>query len=71
MGNVGLVVARYFGGIKLDAGGLVRAYSQSAIQMLETREHVVCQPMSLLFSYHLQGKVEHYLNHHDIEITNK
>ena len=33
--NVLVVVTRYFGGIKLGAGGLVRAYSQSAQKGLE------------------------------------
>ncbi len=35
VGNVMLVVARYFGGIKLGAGGLVRAYSASAQLTME------------------------------------
>lgn len=30
LGDVALVVTRYFGGIKLGSGGLVRAYSQAA-----------------------------------------
>ena len=74
LGNAVLVVTRYFGGIKLGAGGLVRAYSQSAsqaVQELETREHVVCQVVTLLFSYYLQGKVEYYLESNDIVITDK
>ncbi len=34
MGNIVCVVSRYFGGIKLGAGGLVRAYSKSASNAL-------------------------------------
>ena len=30
LSNVGVIVVRYFGGIKLGAGGLVRAYTKSA-----------------------------------------
>jgi uncharacterized YigZ family protein len=74
LGNVVFIVTRYFGGVKLGAGGLVRAYSQSAsqaIQLLKTREYVVCQRVILLFSYPLQGKVEYYLASSDIEITDK
>ncbi len=33
--NVILIVVRYFGGIKLGAGGLLRAYSTSASQVLK------------------------------------
>lgn len=33
--NLALVVTRYFGGIKLGTGGLVRAYSKSAEQAIE------------------------------------
>ncbi len=35
VGDVMLVVTRYFGGVKLGAGGLVRAYSASAQQAME------------------------------------
>lgn len=33
--NVAVVVVRYFGGIKLGAGGLVRAYTKSASKALK------------------------------------
>jgi len=36
LGNVLVVVIRYFGGIKLGAGGLVRAYSTATGQALES-----------------------------------
>ena len=38
VGDVMVVVIRYFGGIKLGAGGLVRAYSRSAQEMMESLE---------------------------------
>lgn len=43
IGNVVVAVVRYFGGIRLGAGGLVRAYresAQSALLALETEEFV-------------------------------
>ena len=38
VGNVLVVVVRYFGGVKLGAGGLVRAYSQSAQSVYDCLE---------------------------------
>lgn len=41
--NVLIIVIRYFGGIKLGAGGLIRAYSKSArilLQNLEKEEYI-------------------------------
>lgn len=35
VGDIMLIVTRYFGGIKLGAGGLVRAYSQAAQQAFD------------------------------------
>jgi len=34
--NVLIVVIRYFGGIKLGAGGLLRAYSNAAREVIKT-----------------------------------
>lgn len=39
--NVLIVVTRYFGGILLGTGGLVRAYSQSAVKALESVDLVI------------------------------
>ncbi len=36
--NVTAVVTRYFGGIKLGAGGLVCAYSKSVLEAIEASE---------------------------------
>lgn len=36
VGDVMLVVVRYFGGVKLGAGGLTRAYSQAAQAVMES-----------------------------------
>lgn len=33
--NVLIVVVRYFGGIKLGAGGLTRAYLEAAIKVID------------------------------------
>ena len=40
MENIVAIVTRYFGGIKLGAGGLVRAYSKSVLETLSIAEIV-------------------------------
>lgn len=45
MGDVLVMVIRYFGGIKLGAGGLVRAYAGAAESVLSAVGRVVQQPM--------------------------
>lgn len=64
IGEITVVVVRYFGGIKLGAGGLVRAYSQcasAALASLETREFVRKESVKLHLPYSLLDRTEHYL----------
>ena len=59
--NVAVVVTRYFGGIKLGTGGLVRAYTQSARLAVEAAGKMeVCQEIRLRFAmdYSLLGKLK-------------
>jgi len=44
VGDALVVVVRYFGGVKLGAGGLVRAYSGTASQVLERAELLILTP---------------------------
>jgi uncharacterized YigZ family protein len=60
-----IVVTRYFGGIKLGAGGLIRAYSQGAAAAIEAAgiiERVMHQQVLLTFDYSFMGKMEHELH---------
>lgn len=62
--DVCVVVTRYFGGILLGAGGLVRAYSQSAAAGVEAAgvaETVPALDLRLTLDYGLVGKVQYLL----------
>lgn len=62
--DVCVVVTRYFGGILLGAGGLVRAYSQSAAAGVEAAgvaETVPALDLRLRLDYGLVGKVQYLL----------
>lgn len=62
--DTAVVVTRYFGGIKLGAGGLIRAYSGSAAQSIDEIGVVKRQLMQLAeihIDYTLLGKVENEL----------
>ena len=48
VGDALVVVVRYFGGVKLGAGGLARAYSGTASRVLEQVELVTLTPRSPL-----------------------
>ena len=55
MENVVAIVTRYFGGIKLGAGGLVRAYSKSVLETLSIAEIVEMELYELFrFSFEYQ-----------------
>ncbi len=55
-----VVVTRYFGGVLLGAGGLVRAYSAAAklaIDAAQEREMVMCSVCTLSCSYTMYGRI--------------
>ncbi|WP_252312072.1 YigZ family protein [Sinobaca sp. H24] len=59
--NTVVVVTRYFGGIKLGAGGLIRAYGSSvteAITAVGVVERIRTQIMTVTADYTLLGKIE-------------
>ncbi|NLK00195.1 MAG: YigZ family protein [Clostridia bacterium] len=59
--NVLIVVTRYFGGVKLGAAGLVRAYSQSAREGIE-KAGIVCKALHMEYAitvdYPLWGQIQ-------------
>ena len=63
-GEIVCVVSRYFGGTKLGAGGLVRAYSnstQAALEKLIIKEIVELTSIQLQFAYPFESSIRHYL----------
>ncbi|MFI8711583.1 YigZ family protein [Brevibacillus brevis] len=59
-----VVVTRYFGGIKLGAGGLVRAYTAGTVTALKAAKivvHTLHQMISVSVDYTWWGKVENEL----------
>ncbi|WP_054939280.1 YigZ family protein [Paenibacillus ihuae] len=62
--NVAIVVTRYFGGIMLGAGGLIRAYTDGAVLALEAGEvitRVLRREVFVQIDYTWLGKVENEL----------
>ena len=71
--DVCCVVTRYFGGILLGGGGLVRAYSHSAkIAVDSARRMIMCSCYKLDFSidYNLYGKISYVLPEFSVKILN-
>lgn len=62
--DTAVVVTRYFGGIKLGGGGLIRAYGSTATLAINTTgvvERKLMQGFSVEADYGLLGKIEHTL----------
>lgn len=69
--NTLAIVTRYFGGIKLGAGGLIRAYSTSVSEALKEIGIVqgkLQQLLDITIDYHQLGKLHNYLENEQISI---
>lgn len=74
MQDVVAVVVRYFGGIKLGAGGLIRAYAKSVSNALHDAPITRKQKMltyTLQFPYPLIGKMDYLFRSQNIEVLDK
>ena len=70
--NIVVVVTRYFGGIKLGAGGLIRAYSHAAVCGIEAATILEMTPfmeLSVTIGYDLLATCEHWQRQNDIRST--
>ncbi|NLC94836.1 MAG: YigZ family protein [Bacilli bacterium] len=64
-----VVVTRYFGGIKLGASGLIRAYSQAVSEAIKASGIIEKKLMRLIdvhFDYSLIGLLEHKLSSYEV-----
>ncbi|MBR0260980.1 MAG: YigZ family protein [Selenomonadaceae bacterium] len=71
--NCAIVVTRYFGGIKLGAGGLIRAYSHTAALGIANSKIVqmtTFRKISLTLEYNFLATVENYLRNKKIRVAN-
>jgi uncharacterized YigZ family protein len=60
LGDVAVVVTRYFGGTKLGTGGLVRAYSEAVrlvVEAVPRAQKVLTHTLTLAFPYSLLARV--------------
>ena len=64
MSDVCACVVRYFGGVKLGAGGLIRAYSGAVADALahaKKSEEILLDEWKITYPYDLSGTVENWL----------
>lgn len=69
--DTAIVVTRYFGGIKLGAGGLIRAYGKAASAGLKSTglvERILIRQHAFSFDYTHLGKIENGLQARGIDI---
>lgn len=74
LSNIIAIVTRYFGGIKLGAGGLTRAYSQAVAEALKeaniVEKHLI-DVYDVSLDYSFTKKFEHLLKVNAIDCINK
>lgn len=71
IGNILVVVTRYFGGIKLGSGGLVRAYSHGlkmALEQCPLTEYVEKARMQISFGYQHEGSIRYSCSEAEVDI---
>lgn len=72
--QIAVAVVRYFGGVKLGTGGLVRAYSSAAQAVLEDAELKVLRPLvdlEFTLDYHHERWLSHQLSAINAELKNQ
>jgi uncharacterized YigZ family protein len=73
LSDVLVVVTRYFGGVKLGTGGLVRAYggvSRQALETVETLQKIIEHDLELVFDYSFLTQVKRILSSNETRERN-
>ncbi len=74
VGEIAAVVTRYFGGIKLGTGGLVRAYQESvqkALESLPRQEKIEKVEVQIILDYSHQGFLHRMLEDFELNIVHE
>lgn len=72
--NVLIIVIRYFGGVLLGTGGLVRAYLQASLKALEKAEYITKElgkECEILVNYSEMEAFKYYCKVNNIKIVNE
>lgn len=72
--NTAVIVVRYFGGVKLGTGGLVRAYSDAVNSVISKSAFTVYEKLEkaqLVLEYSLLSQIEYLLSNLEITIIHK
>ena len=69
LNHVLVIVIRYFGGIKLGMGGLIRAYSESCRVLVKDniKEEINGYKIKIKSNYQEQSKIDNILKNYEIE----
>jgi uncharacterized YigZ family protein len=72
--NTGVIIIRYFGGVKLGTGGLVKAYSDAVNLVLQSsvlKEFVKLEYKKLIVEYPELSQIEYLISQYSITIREK
>jgi uncharacterized YigZ family protein len=72
--NCAVIIVRYFGGVKLGTGGLVRAYADAVNLVINNSKLIKYEKLqnyTLEVDYSSLSKIEYILNSFDVKITDK
>lgn len=72
IGNVVVIVIRYFGGVKLGAGGLVRAYAgatEMVLSALPVEQPVPTSDVKVLCDFAHEQTIRHWCTQHQAEVA--